>query len=158
MAAILWFLGWWTVLTGLTLVVITSPSPVEVAVACGVAAAAAGLAVRMRQVAAVRPRGAAGLPRALLLLLPAALGGCAALIRNVVKGAPRGRVRRVRLRDGADPGWAALVLGWSADTCVVDVPDGPTPDVVLHSLPSFRARSGLVERSLVHRPEPEAER
>lgn len=94
MAAILWFLGWWTLLTGLTLVVITLPSPVEVAVACGVAAVAAGVAVRMRRVAAVRSRGTSGLPRALLFLLPTALGGCAALIRSVVRGAPRGRLRR----------------------------------------------------------------
>lgn len=46
MAAILWFsvrfTVWWTVLTGLTLVLISAPGPVELAVACGVAALASG--------------------------------------------------------------------------------------------------------------------
>ncbi|WP_330334258.1 hypothetical protein OHS33_33950 [Streptomyces sp. NBC_00536] len=36
------FTVWWTVLTGLTLVLISAPGPVELAVACGVAALASG--------------------------------------------------------------------------------------------------------------------
>ncbi|MCX5195436.1 hypothetical protein OOK31_16250 [Streptomyces sp. NBC_00249] len=158
MAATLWFLAWWTGLTGLTLVLVSVPGPVEVAVAGAVAAGAAGLAHRMRHVAAVRPRGTEGLLRALVLLLPAALGGCAALTRALAGGAGRGELRRVRLREGADPGWAALLLGWSADTCVVDVPDGPDPDVVLHTLRCGRGGRGPLERVLVRRPEAEGER
>ncbi|MDK9495644.1 hypothetical protein QEZ40_006673 [Streptomyces katrae] len=38
----------------------------------------------------------------------------------------------VRLREGADPGWDGALLGWSADTCVLDLPEG-RPSAVVHT-------------------------
>ncbi|KMO95157.1 hypothetical protein, partial [Streptomyces roseus] len=43
-----------------------------------------------------------------------------------------GRIRRLRSRAGAGPGWAGIVLGWSADTCVTDLPDEGA-EALLHS-------------------------
>ncbi|MFF4101968.1 monovalent cation/H+ antiporter complex subunit F [Streptomyces sp. NPDC001903] len=56
--------------------------------------------------------------------------------------AAAGRTRRLRLREGADPGGAAAPLGWSADPCVVGVPDGGA-EVVVHT---FAAAPGGAPR------------
>ncbi|MFG2982078.1 hypothetical protein ACGFYQ_12605 [Streptomyces sp. NPDC048258] len=142
---------WWAVLAGVTLVAVGSSSPVELAVAGAGAAGAALVAVRMRRAAGVRVRGTAGAPRALGLLPYTAARGCATLVRVLVRVLPRrgpggGRVRRIRLREGADAGWAAMALGWSAGTCVLDVPEG-TAEVVVHALDG----GGAIERAVGRR-------
>ncbi|MFK0044091.1 hypothetical protein ACIQU4_08285 [Streptomyces sp. NPDC090741] len=134
-------LVWWAVLMGVTVLLISSLSPVELLVA-GVAAAGAAVVVRvMRRAADVRVRGTAGALRAVAGLPLAAVRGLAVLTGVVTGRGPgsdrasepaAGRIRRIPLRDGADPGWAGVVLGWSADTCVIDLPDGRA-EAVVHS-------------------------
>ncbi|WP_185921827.1 hypothetical protein [Streptomyces sp. WAC06614] len=125
----------WAVLVGITLVLITSPGPVEYAVAAVGAAGATAVARRMRRLADVRVRGLDGLLPALARLPLAAVRGAAVLAYATVRPRAVGaRTGRIRLREGADPGWAALVLGWSADTCVVEFPRGRPDEVVVHRL------------------------
>lgn len=160
-------LVWWAVLMGVTVVLISSLGPVELLVA-GVAAAGAAVVVRfMRRAADVRVRGTAGAPRAVAGLPLAAVRGLAALSgfatgRGAGRGAGRGpgrgtgrghrpaagRIRRIPLRDGADPGWAGVVLGWSADTCVTDLPEGRA-EAVVHSFAA--APGGGPERAVARR-------
>ncbi|WP_405982605.1 hypothetical protein [Streptomyces sp. NBC_00158] len=124
------FLLWWAALTGVTLLAVTTPDPAEVLVAVVGAAGAGWVAGRLRRAAGVRVHGTAGAARAVLALPRAALGGLGTLLRLPASppGARRGRIRTVRLREGADPGWAGVLLGWSADTCVVDLPEGSAPE------------------------------
>ncbi|KOU16650.1 hypothetical protein ADK52_33240 [Streptomyces sp. WM6372] len=152
-------LVWWAVLMGVTVVLISSLGPVELLVA-GVAAAGAAVVVRfMRRAADVRVRGTAGAPRAVAGLPLAAVRGLAALSgfatgRGPGRGTGRGhrpaagRIRRIPLRDGADPGWAGVVLGWSADTCVTDLPEGRA-EAVVHSFAA--APGGGPERAVARR-------
>ncbi|MEU9303565.1 hypothetical protein [Streptomyces sp. NPDC048269] len=142
---------WWAVLAGVSLVVVSSLSPVELAVAGSGAAGAALVAVRTRRAAGVRVRGTAGALRALGVLPFTAARGCATLVRVLVpvllrRGPGSGRVRRIRLREGTDAGWAATALGWSADTCVLDVPEG-TAEVVVHTVDG----GGAIERAVARR-------
>lgn len=142
------FLAVWTALTALTLTIISTPGPVEAAVACTVAAGAAAIALRTARVAAAGPRPAAGLPRVLVRLPLAAVRGCGSLLRALARSGPHGKLRRVRLREDADAGWAALALSWSADTCVVDVPEGRR-EARVHF---FGEGHGAPERALARRP------
>ncbi|GHE72145.1 hypothetical protein [Streptomyces vinaceus] len=119
-----------------TVVSISSLGSVELLVAA-VAAVGAAVVVRlMRRAADVRVSGASGAPRAVAGLPLAAFRGLAVLAgaaagRVRAPEAEAGRIRRIRLRDGADPGWAGIVLGWSADTCVTDLPEEGA-EAVLH--------------------------
>ncbi|MEU6866643.1 hypothetical protein ABZ924_25845 [Streptomyces sp. NPDC046876] len=132
-------LVWWAVLTGMTVVSISSPDPVELLVAAAVAAAAAVVARQTRRAAGVGVRGWAGAPRACAALPVAAVRGLGVLLAALARPRTRtARTRRVRLRTGADPGWAGAALGWSADTCVVDLPEG-TREAVVHTLASHPA-------------------
>ncbi|GLX21573.1 MULTISPECIES: hypothetical protein [Streptomyces] len=146
---VLEFLLWWAALTGVTLLAVTTPDPVEVLVAALGAAGAGWVAVLLRRAAGVRVAGAAGAARAAAALPLAALRGLVTLLRLPASppGARRGRIRTVRLREGADPGWAGVLLGWSADTCVVDLPEG-RPSAVVHT---FAAAPGGPERALARR-------
>ncbi|MYT23359.1 hypothetical protein GTW69_24250 [Streptomyces sp. SID7760] len=139
--AVIEILVWWAVLMGVTVVCVSSLGSVELLVAAVTAAAAAVVVRRMRRAADVRVSGFSGAPRAVAGLPLAAFRGLAVLA-GVVAGrgagpgggpeAGSGRIRRLRLRAGADPGWAGIVLGWSADTCVTDLPDEGA-EAVLHS-------------------------
>ncbi|MFG2875439.1 hypothetical protein ACGFYU_10590 [Streptomyces sp. NPDC048337] len=145
------FLGWWGALTGIALVAISAVDPVELLVAGAAAAGAAAVALRMRRAAGVRVRGTSRALRACASLAFAAVAGLGTLVRVIARPAVRvGRIRRVRLRTGADPGWAGVALGWSADTCVVDLPEpseGPA-EAVVHT---FRDSSGGPERAVGRR-------
>ncbi|TDU74176.1 hypothetical protein [Streptomyces sp. KS 21] len=146
-------LVWWAVLMGATLVSISSPGPVELLVAGAAAAGAAVTARLMRRAADVRVRGASGALRAVVGLPPAAAQGLAVLVGVLARpraGAGRGRTRRIRLREGADPGWAGVALGWSADTCVIDLPDDGRAQAVVHTFRPETAPSGP-ERALARR-------
>ncbi|MFC9292580.1 hypothetical protein ACFTWH_30480 [Streptomyces sp. NPDC057011] len=153
--AVVEFLVWWAALTGIALVSISAVDPVELLVAGAAAAGAAAVAVRMRRAAGVRVRGASGALRTCAALPFAAVAGLGTLVRVMARPAGReGRIRRVRLRGGADPGWAGAALGWSADTCVVDLseprdPPGGPAEAVVHT---FRDSPGGPERA-VARPE-----
>ncbi|MEU2391712.1 hypothetical protein [Streptomyces sp. NPDC007369] len=139
------FLVWWAVLTGATVVMISTPGPVELLVAGTAAAGAALVAGRMRRAAGLRVSGGSGAPRAVAALPAAAVRGLAVLVTVLVRpGARPGRVRRIRLREGADRSWAGVVLGWSADTCVIDFPEG-RDRVVVHT---FADRPGGPERAV----------
>ncbi len=146
--AVVEFVVWWAVLAGLTVVFISSVTPVELLVA-GVAAVGGALAaVRMRRIAGVRLTGVRGAVAAVLALPRAVLRGLAVLVAALANPADAA-VRRIRLRPGADAGWAGVLLGASPDTCVVDV---PCPDeVVVHTL---RPGKGPVERALAEDRDP----
>ncbi|MFD5461815.1 hypothetical protein ACFWIQ_03175 [Kitasatospora sp. NPDC127059] len=133
---------WGAVLTGLTVVLISSVSPVEMAVA-GAAALGGGLAAQqMRRAAGVRIAGGRGAGRALLVLPRAVLRGLAVLVADLVT-TPTAGVRRVRLRPGAAAAWAGALIAASPDTCVIDVPNDD--EVVVHAL---RPGAGPVEEAV----------
>ncbi|MFB7055931.1 hypothetical protein ACFY0N_08755 [Streptomyces vinaceus] len=151
-------LVWWAVLMGVTVVSISSLDAVELLVAA-VAAAGAAVVVRlMRRAADVRVSGASGALRAVAGLPFAAVRGLAVLAGVVAgRGTGRsrgreargpGRIRRIRLREGADPGWAGIVLGWSADSCVTDLPENGA-EAVLHSFGA--APGGGPQRAVARR-------
>ncbi|MFE6845456.1 hypothetical protein [Streptomyces sp. NPDC057686] len=145
-------LVWWAVLMGATLVSISAPGPVELLVAGAAAAGAAVMARLVRRAADVTVRGTSGALRAVAGLPLAAARGLAVLVGAVAArraGAGKGRIRRIRLREGADPGWAGVVLGWSADTCVIDLPDGGA-EAVVHAFRPATAPGGP-ERALARR-------
>ncbi|MEV8098230.1 hypothetical protein [Kitasatospora sp. NPDC085879] len=124
---------WWAALTGVTVVSISTVSPVETLVAATAALGAACTARAMRRAAGVGWRGARGAGQAVLRLPWAVPCGCAALSAAVVRRRDDGAtVRRTVLREGADPGWAAVVLAASPDTCVLDLPHEDDP--LLHTL------------------------
>ncbi|MEC3993890.1 hypothetical protein VSR01_10175 [Actinacidiphila sp. DG2A-62] len=130
--------AWWAVLCALTVVAVGPLDTVEyvVAVAAGCGAA---LAVRwVRLAAGVEFGGLRGAGRAALLLPWSVLRGVAVLLAALVRPAavPAG-FRRTAVRDGAGPGWAALALAASPDTCVVRAEDGGA--VELHTLGSARS-------------------
>ncbi|MFB6605180.1 hypothetical protein ACFCXR_20750 [Streptomyces noursei] len=134
---------WWAVLTGLTVVFISSVSPVEMLVAVLAALGGAVAARRMRLAAGGRVRGCRGAPRALLALPGSVVRGLATLVSAVATDPAGGIVRRVRLRPGASAGWAGTLLGASSETCVIDVPgDG---EVLVHAL---RVGVGPVEEAV----------
>jgi hypothetical protein len=123
---------WWAVLTGLTVVFISSVSPVELVVAVLAALAGAFAARRMRLVAGVQARGWRGAPRALAALPGSIMGGLAVLGAATATDPPRATVRRIRLRPGTSASWAGTLLAASPDTCVIDVPGDD--EVVVHAL------------------------
>ncbi|SEL26983.1 hypothetical protein [Streptacidiphilus jiangxiensis] len=140
MRAVVEFVVWWAVLAGLTVVFISSVSPVELLVAGVAAVGGAFAAVRMRRVAGVRLTGVRRAARAVLALPRAVLRGLVVLVAALAHPTDA-TVRRIRLRPGADAGWAGALVGASPDTCVIDV---PSPDeVVVHAL---RPGEGPVER------------
>lgn len=137
-SAVIEVAAWWAVLCALTVVAVGPLDTVEyvVAVAAGCGAA---LAVRwVRLAAGVDVGGLRGAGRAALLLPWSVLRGFAVLLVALVRpaAAPAG-LRRTAVRDGAGPGWAALALAASPDTCVVRAEDGGA--VVLHTLGAARS-------------------
>ncbi|MFI8461859.1 hypothetical protein [Kitasatospora sp. NPDC085464] len=137
---------WFGVLVGMTVVLISSVSPVELLVA-GVAASGGALAARrLRLAAGIDPGGARGALRSAARLPGAVLGGCAVLARAVLarallSGPRQAGLRRVRLRPGVGPGWAATLVAASPDTCVLEI--GEHGEVLVHAL---GPRPGPVER------------
>ncbi|MFE7635285.1 hypothetical protein ACFU7Z_14795 [Kitasatospora sp. NPDC057518] len=134
---------WGAVLTGLTVVFISSVSPVELLVAVLAASGGAVAARRMRLAAHVRVGGGRGAVRALLALPGSVVRGLAVLTAAMAPGHGDGRVRRIRLRPGAGAGWAGTLLAASPDTCVIDVPRDD--EVVVHAL---RPTPGPVEEAV----------
>lgn len=138
--------AWWAVLTGLTLICISTVSVAELAVAVAAALGGALAARRIRRAAGVRIHGATGAAATALRLPGAVLAGSARLAVSLVHGRREAGLHRVRLRAGADAGWAGLVMGASPDTCVVEVtrPD----ELLVHRLGSS---PGSLERVLSRR-------
>ncbi|MFD4950585.1 hypothetical protein [Streptomyces sp. NPDC058451] len=122
---------WCGVLIGVTVVSISSVSPVELMVAGLAALGAAFAARRMRLAAGVHVRGARGAVRAAVSLPWAVVRGLAVLVSSVATDPTNASVRRVRLRPGADGGWAGTLIAASPDTCVLGI---PREDVVVHAL------------------------
>ncbi|KPI00078.1 hypothetical protein OV450_0850 [Actinobacteria bacterium OV450] len=143
MRALVEIVVWWAVLTGLTVIFISSVSPVELLVAVLAALGAAVMAHRMRRVAGGRLRGGRGAPGALLALPGSVLRGLAVLVTAMVTDPAGATVRHLRLRPGADAGWAGALLAASADTCVLDVP--ADDEAVVHAL---RPGAGAVEEAV----------
>ncbi|MFD9791464.1 hypothetical protein ACFWXK_11000 [Streptomyces sp. NPDC059070] len=136
-------LVWWAVLTGLTVVLISSVSPVELLVAVASALGGAFTAHRMRRAAGGHLRGGRGAPGALRALPGSVLRGLVALGPALGAGPAGATVRQVRLRPGAGAGWAGTLLAVSPDTCVIDVP--ADDEVVVHAL---RPKAGAVEMAV----------
>ncbi|MBV6702954.1 hypothetical protein [Kitasatospora aureofaciens] len=134
---------WGAVLTGLTVVFISSVSPVEMVVACVSALGGAFAARRMRLAAGVHVEGGRGAVRALLALPGSVVRGLAVLTVAMAPDHAGGSVRRIRLRPGAGAGWAGTLLAASPDTCVIDVPNDD--EVIVHAL---RPNAGPVEEAV----------
>ncbi|MDH6129042.1 hypothetical protein [Kitasatospora sp. GP82] len=134
---------WCAVLLALTVVSISSVSPVELAVA-GVASVGGAVAARRMRLAAdagfTGARRAAG---AVLSLPRAVVRGLAVLVAAMTQCPNAAVVRRIRLKPGADAGWAGALLAASPDTCVIDVPGND--EVVVHAL---RPEAGPVEEAV----------
>ncbi|MEV6206247.1 hypothetical protein [Kitasatospora sp. NPDC051914] len=138
---------WWCVLTGLTVVLISTVSPVELLVAALAALGAAFAARAMCLASGTEWRGARRAGRAVIRLPRSVLRGCAALLSALARRDEGGaRLHRVVLREGSDPGWAGAALAASPDTCVIDMPHGD--DALVHTLGD---RPGPMERLLVER-------
>ncbi|MFJ8351378.1 hypothetical protein ACIQ9J_34440 [Streptomyces sp. NPDC094153] len=134
---------WWAVLTGVTVVSISTVSPVELTVAGLAALAGAFAARRMRPAGGVRVTGFRHAARAALALPYGLARGLAVLVSSVAARPAEATVRWVRLRPGADAAWAGTLIAASPDTCVIGIPGD---DVVLvHAL---RPDAGPVEAAV----------
>ncbi|MGW7442008.1 hypothetical protein [Kitasatospora sp. NPDC054795] len=133
---------WCAGLLGLTVVSISSVTPAELAVAGVAAVGGAPAARRMRLAAGAGFTGARCAARSVLSLPRAVVRGLAVLVAAMAH-CPETAVRRVRLKPGADAGWAGVLLAASPDTCVIDVPGHD--EVVVHAL---RPDAGPVERAV----------
>jgi hypothetical protein len=140
---------WSVLLTGVTLVSISTLSLVESVVAVVAAVAGGYAARRVRLAAGAAPGGRRGAMTTLLLLPVAVLRGGAALTGALLRGRADGGLRRATLKPGTGPGWAGAAVAFSPDTCVVGMPRDD--ELLLHTL---GGRPGAVERALTDEGEP----
>ncbi|MGX1547327.1 hypothetical protein [Streptomyces adustus] len=148
MRALVEVVVWWAMLTGLTVVFISSVSPAELLIATLAALGGAVTARRMRLAAYGHVEGDRGALRALVALPGSVVRGMVVLVVALAADpGAGGSVRRIRLRPGADAGWAGTLLAASPDTCVIGVPRDD--EVVVHAL---RPKAGPLEKA-VARPD-----
>ncbi|WP_281156647.1 hypothetical protein [Streptomyces sp. HYC2] len=134
---------WCGVLTGVTVVSVSSVSPVELTVAGLASLGGASAARRMRLATGVHVTGARRAARAAVPLPYAVARGLAVLVSSVATRPGDAAVRRVRLRPGAHAAWAGTLIATAPDTCVIGI---PRDDVVLvHAL---RPDAGPVEAAV----------